>query len=150
MLFVFALICVYRRLAAVPEDLSMKNQPDATKLLAIARATLLDKLLPQLTEASRYDALMIANAMAIAIREYAAGDTAARAELARLQVMFAENAESPASEELNVMLATYNRRLAREIRSGRFDDSERAALLAHLAQTTADELAVANPRALQS
>lgn len=128
----------------------MNNQPDATKLLAIARATLLDRLLPQLTEASRYDALMIANAMAIAIREFAAGDKAARAELGRLQLLFAETAKSPASEELHVMLAAYNRRLAREIRSGRFDDSERVALLAHLAQTTADELAVSNPRALQS
>ena len=42
-----------------------------------------------------------------------------------------------------------NRRLAAHIRAGRFDDRDRAALLDHLAQAAADELAVSNPRALE-
>lgn len=46
-------------------------------------------------------------------------------------------------------LASYNRRLATEIRAGGLDDKERAALLEHLEKTTVDELAVSNPKALK-
>jgi hypothetical protein len=128
----------------------MNNNPDATELLAIARATLLDKLLPQLPEELRYDALMIANAMAIASREHVASDNATQAELARLRDLFAERKKSLTGAALAAALAGYNRRLATEIRAGRFDDKERAALLDHLAQTSADELAISNPRALKT
>ena len=66
----------------------MSDIPDATELLAIARSTLLEKLLPSVPEDLRYDALMIANAMAIAAREHAAGDTAMQAEVVRLAALF--------------------------------------------------------------
>ncbi len=45
------------------------TQPNAHQLLEIARATLLEQLLPALPGELRYPALMIANAMAIAARE---------------------------------------------------------------------------------
>jgi hypothetical protein len=128
----------------------MSNPPDATELLAIARATLLDKLLPQLPEASRYDALMIANAMAIAIREYAAGDAPAQAELARLRTLYTQREDTLAGEPLEDALTELNRRLATDIRGGRFDGKERAVLLDHLEKSAADELAIANPKALKS
>ena len=128
----------------------MNDRPDAAELLAIARATLLDKLLPRLADDLRYDALMIANAMAIASREHAAGDAAAQAELARLRELFSERGKPLSGAELQVALADCNRRLAAGIRAGRFDDKERAALLDHLAQTAADELAISNPRALET
>jgi hypothetical protein len=128
----------------------MSDIPDATELLAIARTTLLDKLLPQLPDELRYDALMIANAMAIAAREHAAGDAAARAGLVRAAALCGEQAVARGRETLNAARAKYNRRLATEIRAGRFDEQDRAALLAHLAQTAADELAVSNPRALET
>ena len=47
------------------------------------------------------------------------------------------------------MLAGYNRRLAGEIRAGRFDGKERAALLGHLRRTTGEKLAVSNPKMLK-
>jgi hypothetical protein len=128
----------------------MNDIPDATELLTTARATLLDKLLPRVPEELRYDALMIANAIAIAAREHAAGDTAAHAELARLSALLSECHEPRAGAELIAACADLKRRLAAEIRAGRFDDKGRAALLDHLAQTAADELAVSNPRALES
>jgi hypothetical protein len=127
----------------------MNDQPDAAKLLAIARATLLDKLLPQLPEASRYDALMVANAMAIAIREYAAGGAPAQTELARLRTLYTERGETLAGDPLEDALRELNRRLATDIRGGRFDGRERAALLGHLEKTAADQLAIANPKALK-
>ena len=128
----------------------MNDIPDAVELLAIARTTLLDKVLAQLPEDLRYDAQMIANAMAIAAREQAAGDRAAQAALARLTALLAERNLPLAGKELKAACAGLNRRLAAAIRDGRFDDRDRAALLDHLAQTAADELAVSNPRALES
>ncbi len=128
----------------------MNDRPDATELLEIARRTLLDEILPRLPEELRYSARMVANAMAIAAREHAAGDAAAQAELARLRNLFAERPQPLTGAALHAALAGYNRRLATEIRAGRFDSRERAALLAHLEKTTADKLAVANPKALKN
>jgi hypothetical protein len=128
----------------------MRDIPDATELLAIARSTLLDKLLPRVPEELRYDALMIANAMAIAAREHTAGDAAVQAEVLRLAALLTEQREPRAGAELISTRIELNRRLAAQIRAGRFDDRHRAALLDHLAQTAADELAVSNPRALEA
>ena len=50
----------------------MQNRPDGVELLDIARRTLLDSLLPALPKDKHYDALMIANAMAMASRELGA------------------------------------------------------------------------------
>jgi len=128
----------------------MSDIPDATELLAIARSTLLEKLLPSVPEELRYDALMIANAMAIAAREHAAGDTAMHAEVVRLSALLKKQCEPRAGANLKSARSDLNRRLAAHIRAGRFDDRDRAALLDHLAQTAADELAVSNPRALEA
>ena len=128
----------------------MNDIPDATELLAIARSTLLDKLLARVPEELRYDALMIANAMAIAAREHAAGDAAAQREHARLSALMSEHDELRAGADPITERAGLKRRLAAQIRAGRFDDEDRKTLLDHLAQTAADELAVSNPRALES
>jgi len=126
----------------------MNDRPDAAELLEIARRTLLDEILPRLPEDLRYRALMIANAIAIASREHAAGDDGAQAELARLRALFSEQPKPVAGAALHAALAGYNRRLATEIRTGRFDDKERAALLGHLEKTAVDKLAIANPKSL--
>jgi hypothetical protein len=128
----------------------MNNHPDAAELLAIARSTLLDKLLPGLPEELRYDALMIANAMAIASREHAGAEKTMHAEFARLQKLLGATGEAPVGSALEESLAGLNQRLAVDIRAGRFDDKERTALLDHLEKTSADELAISNPRALQT
>jgi len=46
----------------------MQERPEARELLAAARGTLLERLLPALPPALHYEARMIANAMAIAAR----------------------------------------------------------------------------------
>ena len=128
----------------------MSDIPDSTELLAIARSTLLDRLLPRVPEELRYDALMIANVMAIAAREHTAGDAAMQAEVVRLAALLKEQCEPRAGAELISARSDLNRRLTARIRAGRFDDRDRAALLDHLAQTAAGELAVSNPRALET
>ena len=127
----------------------MNDRPDATELLEIARRTLLYEILPRLPEDLRYSALMIANAIAIAAREHAAGAAAAEAEFARLRSLFSERPQPLTGAPLYAALAGYNRHLATEIRAGRVDEKERAALLEHLEQTTANKLAVANPKVLK-
>jgi hypothetical protein len=90
---------------------------------------------------------MIANAMAIARREIEAGEESARAELARLRSLCGESAREVQGLELDSALADCNRRLARDIRAGRYDE-DRAALLAHLRRTVEEKLAISNPKAL--
>jgi hypothetical protein len=126
----------------------MNDRPDATELLEIARRTLLDEVLPRLPGDLRYRALMIANAMAIAAREHAAGDAGASAELARLQALYGEPRHVLSGSALHTALSGYNQRLAADIRAGRCDG--RAGLRDHLVQTTTDKLTVANPKALDN
>ena len=126
----------------------MNDQPHAAELLKVAHDVCAAELLPALPEALRYTGLMVASALAIAERELAAGDTAARAERERLRRLLPECAAPAAAEELSAVLARYNRRLARDIRDGRLDGERRSALLEHLRRTTEEKLAVSNPRAL--
>jgi hypothetical protein len=93
---------------------------------------------------------MIANAMAIAARELEAGNVAAQSELARLNALYAESGTDISGNTLHSTLIDYNRRLAADIRDGRFDDKQRMALLDHLEKTAIDKVAVANPKALKS
>jgi hypothetical protein len=126
----------------------MNDEPHAADLLATARAAFNDEILPALPQEQRYTALMIANALAIVQRELEAGDAPARAEHERLARLLAEPAAAPAGAALHAALEGYNRRLANDIRAGRFDGTQRAAMLEHLRQTTAEKLAVSNPKAL--
>ncbi len=126
----------------------MNDRPDARELLGAARDAFTAEILPVLPEALRYTGLMIANALAIAQREIEAGDASARAEHARLCRLFSGAPEALAGEALYGALAVYNQRLSHDIRVGRFDGRERAALLEHLRRTTEEKLAVSNPKAL--
>ena len=128
----------------------MNDKPEASALLAAARDAFTAEILPALPPALRFTGLMIANAMGIVQRETALGDGPARAELARLGKLLQSGAGDPGSgEALRSALEDYNRRLAREVRAGRFDGPERAALLEHLTRTTEEKLAVSNPKALK-
>lgn len=126
----------------------MNDRPHAAELLKAARDAVTAEILPALPEALRYTGLMVANAIAIAERELAAGDAAARAECERLRNLLSDRSEPLAGDTLPGALARYNQRLADDIRAGRFDGAGRGALLTHLRQTTEEKLAVSNPKAL--
>ena len=126
----------------------MNNRPNAPELLAIARATFTAEILPALPKKLRYSGLMIAHALAIAQREMEAGDAPLRAESERLRTLFSDSSHERAGAAPSMTVADYNRRLADEIRAGRFDKEERAVLLEHLRKTTEQKLAVSNPKAL--
>jgi hypothetical protein len=128
----------------------MNDRPDARNLLETARSAFIAEILPGLAGGSRYTALMIANAMAIAEREIAAGDAPLKAEGERLRALLPELAATASGAALHVELTGYNRRLIEAIHAGRFDGEGRAALLAHLRRTTEAKLAVSNPKLLAS
>ena len=129
----------------------MSDTSDAADLLATARDALLADIVPTLGSEQRYVGLMIANAMAIAAREHALLRAAEADELERLRAL-AGRAELPASDDASAPeLENLRRRLRDAIRGGHFDEPRRRAMLmAHLAITTADRLAISNPKAKAS
>ena len=97
----------------------------AASLLATARNLLRSEIAPALPGDLRFPAAMIANAMAIASRELEHG-AANRAELRGLLArLYPELAETAPLDDLQ-------RKLARDLRAGRFDREEHAGLRALL------------------
>jgi plasmid stabilization system protein ParE len=129
----------------------MYDHPNAVELLAVARDTFLQELMPLLPESSRYSALMLANALAIATREVEAGSGPAQSELESLARLYGEVAEGVHDEQaLDEALRAGNRRLAADLRAGRFKGAELAAVREHLLQVTRAKLRVSNPKYLKA
>ncbi len=114
------------------------ERPDAAGLLEAARDALLRELLPHLPESKRFEARMVANAMAIA-RRGAAADPAP--VLARLRELL----DMPGAEPDALL-----RRLAAGIRAGERDPDRPggAAAAEALVALTRLRCSVSNPRAL--
>jgi hypothetical protein len=114
------------------------ERPDAAGLLEAARDALLRELLPHLPESKRFEARMVANAMAIARRGTAADPAPVLARLRELLDM-------PGAEPDALL-----RRLAAGIRAGERDpDRPRGAAAAEaLVALTRLRCSVSNPRAL--
>lgn len=72
----------------------MREQPGYAGLLAAARNVLLETLLPHLPQSRRYDALMVANAMAIAMRDAAIPPSDEAEILDRLRGLTPDRAKS--------------------------------------------------------
>ena len=124
-----------------------RDEPDALGLLAIARETLLKELVPLLPAERRYDALMVASAIAAAAREIEAGAAPLAEELRGLaRLLEATPGEGPPETEL----LRLNTDLAGRIRAGAFDERgpRRAELIRHLKATTVRKLRETNPKYL--
>jgi hypothetical protein len=107
----------------------MGDRPDGAELLQLARAALLGELLPELPEARRYEALMIANAIGMAQREL---------EAARRGT--ALTSETPAEPD------ALARRLAEDVRDGKRDGNEDT--YRALLEACVDRVGISKPRAL--
>jgi Domain of unknown function (DUF6285) len=116
----------------------MLERPDAAGLLETAREVLLRDLLPHLPEARRFEARMVANAMAIARRD---GDTDEAPVVARLRKLLGMPDAQPGA-----LLG----RLASEIRAGERDPGRPGAggTAEALVALTRLRCGVSNPRAL--
>lgn len=122
----------------------MRDRPNSGELLQIARTRLLKELLPALRAENKYSALMIAAAMAIAIRELENGDVAETEELAMLCELLGDDFSG------NTGLLNANRRFADGIRSGEFDSSgvDQDLALRILKHVTLSKLGESNPKYL--
>lgn len=127
----------------------MNEGLNAAALLLTARDELLRNVLPALPDELRYEALMIANAMAIAKRELDDGGECERQELRVLSVLLdmpdaskVSVGEDQALFELRVVLRS-------AIRGGVFDSpSQRQDLIASLTQVARHKLAISNPKVI--
>lgn len=113
----------------------MSLPDDLADLLLTARAVLRERIAPAVPAELRFDAAMVANAMAIAAR--AARGLPGAAEAEGLRRLYPETAE--------LGLEALRRRLVADIRAGRMDDAG-AHLAAHvLWPRVRERLALSNP-----
>ena len=128
----------------------MINLPESSELLLVARKTLLDEVAPLAGDDAKYTVAMIANAMAIAIREAEAGEAPALAALARLDRIYDCEPRELHGAALRRALVAHDQQLAEDIRAGRFDtdDEKRRAVLEHLRQSVIARLRISNPKSL--
>jgi hypothetical protein len=123
----------------------MRHDPKAADLLETARTVLREAILPQLPPSARYQALMVANAMAIAARQIAAGERPVEEAGRRLAAIHG------VPPEPGLDLEGLERRLAADLRRGAFDEpgEAREAVFDHLWRTACDRAAESNPKALR-
>ena len=130
----------------------MREQPSGEHLLETARNLLREELLPALPEQRRHAALMIANAMAIAMRQLKNGEAAEREEAAALERILSirHNHDVEAVHALaRDRLLDLNRRLCQAIREGRADAGPlRDAVREHLLRVARLRVAESNPKYL--
>jgi hypothetical protein len=121
------------------------EQPDALALLDIARETLLGQVLPQLDGDTRYQALMIANAMAMAIRELTPGAVDHEPEAQLLRGLYG-HLQAPGGEDAEQTSVRLEERLSRDLRSGEFDGDRQQLVRQLLRARLEARLQVSNPR----
>lgn len=126
----------------------MQDRPDATELLNAVRAFLEEQVVPALEGTRQFHARVAANVLAIVGREIALGEGALRTECQRLGTLLGESAAVPeGGASLAAAVRRRNEVLAERLRAGDADSgSWRADVLAHLRATSAERLAIANPK----
>lgn len=132
----------------------MREQPNQADLLAIARQVLKEQIIPHLPKDQVYNGLMIANAMAIAARQYSDGGLAA--EWSALSAVLAACGQQPSANEDNLHTAVTqgSQRVIEAIRCGEFDhsaevDTKKQALLQdYLSLQVLQRVKESNPKAL--
>lgn len=128
----------------------MNNAPDGAELLRVAQKLVRERLLPEISKEQRYEALMVANAMAIAARELEAGETDLRDELQMLTELYGETTVRESGNSVKDKVASLNKRLARDIRSGVMDGACAQGVRALLKAEVTARLRVSNPKYLKA
>ncbi len=129
----------------------MRDEPIGEQLLETARNVLREEILPALPPERRHAALMVANAMAIAMRQLTYGEDGERRELRSLETLLSlVGRDEPAGKaDLRRQLAERDREFAHEIRAGRADAGAwREAARQHLMETIRAKVRESNPKYL--
>ena len=129
----------------------MRERPTGEELLIIARKVLREELMPLLPDERRYDALMVANAMAIAARQIAFGDAPERRERQNLAGLLGDTVDGDGRTAVNEAVGDLIRRLSAQIRSGELDPGtpDHDAARAFLLDITVQKLRESAPRTLE-
>ena len=129
----------------------MRERPTGEELLIIARKVLREELMPLLPDERRYDALMVANAMAIAARQIAFGDAPERRERQNLAGLLGDTVDGDGRTAVNEAVGDLARRLSAQIRSGELDPGtpDHDAARAFLLDITVQKLRESAPRTLE-
>ncbi|MFJ3370555.1 DUF6285 domain-containing protein [Pseudomonas sp. NPDC086251] len=116
----------------------MRTRPEGADLLQAAQVLLRERLLGDLPQHRRHEALMICNAMKIAARQLRFGEQPQREELHSLLALL---------QEERVGLLAGNRLLAMRLREGFGDpgQSAREQVLAHLRSSVGQAVAESSP-----
>ena len=130
----------------------MRERPTGEELLIVARKVLREELMPLLPEERRYDALMVANAMAIAARQIAFGDDPERREWHNLAGLFGETPQDDGMADMREAAGERYRRLSTDIRGGAFDPGtpRHDAVRAFLLDSAVQKLRESAPRDLEA
>ena len=104
-------------------------------LLGVARVALRERLMPRLDGEGRYEAALIANALAIATREVELGAAVRAEERDQLARFYGT------SDDLDAL----RRRLCRDLRAGAIADGRAVELRALLERLVRARLAISNP-----
>jgi hypothetical protein len=128
----------------------MPDRPSASQLLQVARETLLAELLPKLSAEQEYAALMIANAMGIAVREAELGNAALTEELDMFAGLYGGGGVAQAGSGTAQRLRVLRARLANEIRCGKFDHEAGKRLRRMLLERVRMQLRISNPKYLET
>jgi Domain of unknown function (DUF6285) len=112
----------------------MMDQPSILELVAAVRDFIETRAIPELSGHTAFHARVAANALGIVARELESGPATADAERARLAALLGHDGP----------LLDLNRELCARIRDGHIDLTT-PGLADHLAQTTADKVAIDQP-----
>ena len=127
------------------------ERPDGESLLDRARVLLTEELLEPLSAGQRYQARLVANAMAIAARELAAGRKPLKTQVAALAKLFGEarkaGVEDGPGETLEEAWERLTWRLASELRGGLRDRDP--LVYAVLEASARARVGLSNPKALK-
>ena len=130
----------------------MRELPEGNDLLSIARKVLLNNLMPLLPVARRYDVLMVANAMGIAMRQMSMGNEIAKQNR---QVQEGLIANEGVTDDHDYEIQDYTMAywaLCTKIREGDFDPgtADRTALLDFLHDLAIQRLRESAPKLLET
>ena len=125
----------------------MFDKPNRVDLLEIANETLQREILPHLQDEQRHAGLMVASAIATAMREIS-GDRShepVRRVLDRFANLYGQHNVHHAGGDGEERIQTLNRHLVRDIRDGKFDEDPTEPIFALLMEQALQRLLLSNP-----
>lgn len=130
----------------------MFDRPNRLELLSDARETLVREVIPKLDGDEKYACLMVASAIATAIRELESDRSheTVRRVLDAFADVYGQDNVARSGEDGRARIKSLNRDLARDLRDGVFDEVMQGPVFAVLLEQAVQRLSLSNPRFLEA